>query len=228
MNFKHSLALVLFCFLAQQTAAQSDFTFGLLPAINLNKKLARDIRLNFKIESRQALKQGFFQDNNPLQYNYTLTDLSFLTAKKIGIHEHVAFGYLIRFKENEVIHRTIQQFIFSKKNNGLRLAHRVATDQTYSSSEETTFRLRYRIATEIPLNGDTVDPTEWYIKLNHEYLQSLQNGKYDLETRLIPFFGYMLSPKHKVEVGLDYRLNNFLSGTPSHRFWTSFNWYYSF
>ena len=41
-----------------------------------------------------------------------------------------------------------------------RLAHRVATDQTWTGREPVVLRVRYRISAEVPLTGTTVNPNE--------------------------------------------------------------------
>lgn len=220
--------LLLFVFSFGLTSAQSDFQFGLLPSLNFNKKLPNEIRLNFKLESRQALQQGFFESNNPIAYDYLLTDLSFLGAKKIAINKTVAIGYLIRFREGQMVHRSIQQFIVSNDFSGFRLSHRFTTDQTFEQDQAPIFRVRYRVSSQIALNGLKVDPKEFYLKMNNEYLNAFEGNDYDLEIRVGPFIGYTFSQDKKMELGLDYRLNSFLNHVPSHRFWIGVNWYQSF
>ncbi|MBX2827536.1 MAG: hypothetical protein KTR22_05205, partial [Flavobacteriaceae bacterium] len=80
----------------------------------------------------------------------------------------------------------------------------------------------------IPLNGQSVDPKEFYFKFNHEYLNAWEQNDYDLEIRAVPHLGYKVSKSNKLEFGLDYRLNSFLNTSPSHRFWTVINWYIAF
>ena len=220
------IILFLTCF--QTLSAQSDFQFGLLPSLNFNKSLHNEVKLNFKLESRQALQQGFFRDSNPISYDYILTDLSGLAAKKIAINKTVAIGYLIRFRDGDIVHRSIQQFIISKDYSGLKLAHRFAADQTFQKQQSGIFRLRYRLSSQIALSGLNVDPNELYFKLNNEYLNAFSSGDYDLEIRLMPFLGYVFTNDKKIEIGLDYRLNSFLNDVPSHRFWIGVNWYQSF
>lgn len=107
----------------------------------------------------------------------------------------------------------------------MRLAHRVVADQTFSESEATEYRLRYRLAAEVPLNGQSADAKEFYIKISNEYLNSVQSAEYDLEIRLVPLLGYTVTEKHKIEAGLDYRVNSFLGHNARHSFWISLNWF---
>ncbi len=208
-----------------QGEAQNSYQFGLLPSVNINKKLPKDLTLNFRLESRHELKNGLFNTAGPFDYNYVLTDFSLLVAKKISRATSGALGYLIRVEDGEIVQRSIQQFTVNKNFTGLRLAHRLSIDQTFDQREKTEYRLRYRISTEIPLNGQSVDPGEYYFKLNHEYLNAWQNRQYDLEIRGVPMLGFEFSDTQKIEIGLDYRLSSFLQNGSRQRFWIALNWF---
>ncbi|MEZ4959262.1 MAG: DUF2490 domain-containing protein [Saprospiraceae bacterium] len=205
--------------------AQARYQMGLLPSINLNYKLKSNWSLNFKVESRQLLQNGTFDGGSERDFEYVLTDYSLIAAKKVGLNSRISGGYLFRFREGEAIHRLIQQFTITQRLTQLRLSHRLVTDQTFSAGEPTEYRLRYRLATEIPLNGQSADPKEFYLKISNEYLNSMESGEYDLEIRLVPLLGFAITERHKVEAGLDYRVNSFLNQNARHSFWTSLNWF---
>ncbi len=76
---------------------------------------------------------------------------------------------------------------------------------------------------EIPLNGQTLDPKELFIKVSNEYLNAFQQSEYDLEIRIAGFIGYVFSPKTKLEIGLDNRLDAFIDDRLRNRFWLGFN-----
>ncbi len=228
MNIKVSIYFLLFCLsflFVNRTTAQNTYQFGALPSVNLNKKLRNDWSLNVKIESRQLIRQGEFKGNVDKNYEYVLTDYSIITAKKIGLNSRLAGGYLIRFRDKELVHRIIQQFSIVQKMTSFRLAHRFTGDQTFAPNESPEFRFRYRLTAEIPLNGQSVDPKEFYLKINNEILNSCQNSEYDLEIRTVPLLGYDISDSNKIEIGLDYRLNSFLKGNARNSFWMSLNWF---
>ena len=205
--------------------AQSTYRFGAMPSINLNSKFKNDWSLNFKIESRQLLQSGIFNDNADKNYRYVLTDFSLISAKKIGLNSRLAGGYLIRIEDGELFHRFIQQYIIVQSMTGYRLAHRFLSDQTFSNSEKPEYRIRYRISSEIPLNGESVDPGELYLKVNNEYLNSIQESEYDLEIRLVPLLGFDFTDSFKIETGLDYRVSSFLKDHTRHSFWMSLNFF---
>lgn len=205
--------------------AQSSFQAGTIPSLNFNKKMKNDWSLNSKIESRLVFQRGEFDGDIDNSFNYALTDFSLIGAKKVGLNARIGGGYLIRFREGNVYHRFIQQYVIVQKLTGFRLAHRFLSDQTFSASEEPEFRLRYRITSEIPLNGESVDPGELYLKINNEYINSLQAGAYDLEIRLVPLLGYDITERFKIETGIDYRVNSFLTDDTRHSYWMSLNFF---
>jgi hypothetical protein len=203
--------------------AQSTFQLGGLPSLNFNKKLKNDWSLNSKIESRLLFQQGKINGDVDKNFNYVLTDFSLIGAKKIGLNSRIAGGYLIRLEDGSFYHRFIQQYVIVQKLSQLRLAHRFLTDQTISAIEEPEFRLRYRITSEIPLDGESVDNGEFYLKINNEYINSLQAREYDLEIRFVPLIGFDISERFKIETGLDYRVNSFLTNNTRHSYWMTWN-----
>jgi hypothetical protein len=223
---KSAIIIIIVCLQFLNTvSAQNTYQFGALPSLNLNRKLKKDWSINTKIESRQLLQSGEFNGNADKVYKYVLTDFSLISAKKVGLNSRIAGGYLIRFREGKLVHRFIQQYIIVQRLNAFRLAHRFLGDQTFSTNEKPEFRFRYRITSEIPLNGESVDSGEFYLKINNEYLNSFQDADYDLEIRLVPLLGYDINDNIKIELGLDYRVNSFLNNNTRHSFWTSLNFF---
>jgi len=162
-----------------------------------------------------------------------LSDISMIASRKTGLNTNLGGGYLVRILENQVIHRTIQQFSIVSQYNRFRLAHRFSADQSFNLNPNEEFklkyvqyRLRYRIAAEFPLNGQSVDAREFYLKINNEYLYGWQNSGNDIEIRIVPIIGYNFVDKSKLELGLDYRLDSFLNATTRNSFWLSVNWFF--
>lgn len=201
--------------------AQSNYQMGFLPSLNVNKKLPRDWSLHFKAESRQSLYQSDFF------YKYLQTDLAIMAATRIRLNTRITVGYLLRTDGESLKNRAIQQLSFARRNPFFTLAHRVAMDQTFSSVEATEFRFRYRLSSEIPLEGQFLDTREFFLKVSNEYLNSFQESDYDLEIRGGAFMGYTLFPRTKIELGVDYRADSFIRNTIRNRFWLGLNFYYS-
>jgi len=224
-SFKNVLLLVLLS-IPLPGYAQRAYQFGMLPAVNISTQLPRDIKLNGKIESRQLLRKGDFRiEEQSSGYDYVLTDFSLIAAKKIGLRTSLAAGYLLRVEGDQLIHRTIQHLIVTRSYTSIRLSHRFSADQTFDREEATEFRARYRLAAELPLNGRSADPTEFYLKGSNEYLSAWQGTTYDLEIRLVSVLGYRFTDSKKIELGLDYRLDSFFGTGSRQRFWLVLNWY---
>jgi hypothetical protein len=203
-----------------QTQVQPSILF--LPSVNLNKKLEKDWSLNFKIESRQQVYSG------KTAYEYLFTDFAVAGGKKIAANTRIVGGYLFRLEPEDVAHRAMQQLIIVSKYGRFRCAHRIASDQTFRQQNTPEFRLRYRLSSELPLNGATLDPQELYLKLSNEYLGSVQESQSDLEIRGLGFMGYTLTDKSKLEIGLDYRLDQFFNTPLRNRYFVGINYYLSF
>lgn len=221
MNIRKKFVLVIICLLAFLFGyGQQRIQVGLMPMVNLNKKLKDGYKLNFKTENRQI----FYSKEN-FNFNYQLTDFSLITSKKVGLNNALAGGYLMRFREREdLIHRFIQQFTIVQ-SNALRLAHRFSTDQTFGSSEPLELRVRYRVVAQLSLNGQQLDNKEFYLKLGNEYLNSLQEEEYDLEVRFTAFLGYVITDNNKVEFGIDNRFDSFIFDKLRYRSWVNLGWY---
>src|SRR5690606_33535803 len=122
-------------------------------------------------------------------------------------------------------HRVIQQFSITQRLATSRLAHRFRTDQTFEKDEALQLRLRYRMSWEKALNGLEIDPKEFYLKLNNEYLGVLQDGEGNLEIRGLAAVGYIISDKNQIESGVDYRLENVIDPTPVHKAFLTLGFY---
>lgn len=213
------ISLILFIILPNLIIAQNQNSFGFLPSVNINSKLPKDWFTNFKIDSRQELYKDIFK------YSYKLTELSLGGGKKIGFRTKLAFGYQLSTDSKVVYNTFIQQMSHTKKYQTFILAHRFQTNQTLNKNKAVEYRLRYRLSAEIPLNGQILDPKELFVKVNNEYLNSMQGETYDLEIRIAGFLGFVLSPKTKIEIGIDNRIDSFINNNLRNRLWLGLNIY---
>lgn len=224
LTTKLSALLILFMVLTKLPVT-AQIRGGILPTINYNQRINKLWEANLKLESRHFLFQRnpFMQDH--LDYEYSLSDLSLVVGRKISLSSKLVVGALLRLEPEGVAYRTIQQLIVKSKINTFRVAHRFVADQTFSAQEAPEFRLRYRLSGEIPLSGQQLDVQEFYVKMNVEMLHSLQSKVYDLEFRIIPHLGYVINKQHKIELGLDNRLDSFLGEQTRFTTWFCINWY---
>ena len=204
-------------FLIAKTTGQTNFDSGFLPKIVLSKKLSDATKWVNSIENRNILYDDVYQ------FTYNLVDISTILSLKTSLNQSFNFGYILRFRNSETVHRTFQHYNFVNQLSSLKLGHRLAFEQFYQTKKQTTFRTRYRATLEKPLNGEKVDVKEFYIKFGNEYLYDFS----DLEVRLTPYLGYQISKKDKIEFGFDYRLGNVLHNINEHDLWFRTTWYIS-
>lgn len=222
---RYIAVLFLVVLLSGNVRAQSTYLLGTLPSLNLNKGMSNDWSVNLKTESRIRFLQGEFGNNSTSDLHLQLVDIAVTGSRKTGLNNTLAGGYLIRLRGSQTYHRIMQQFTMVRRFEAFRLAHRFSSDQTFNRDESWELRLRYRITAEIPLNGQSVDPGEFYLKLNNEYLNSWQEGEPGLEIRLVPLAGFEFTDSNKLEIGVDYRLSSFIDGNSRSSFWFNIGWY---
>lgn len=214
--------------MSSSVLGQNSYRTGLLPTINLNQQLEQGWRINYQWQSRWIMAEGLFSEPSKTRFKYSLSDFSVVGGKKIQGNKSLAVGFLLRVVGDEQRFRLLQQYTSVQKFPAFRLGHRLRTDQSWGGEDPATFRLRYRLSFDLPLNGNTTNPNEFYLKLNHEYLGALEKGKISLETRLAPMLGLLITDNNKLETGLDYRYDRVGIPKSRHSFWWAVNWYYSF
>jgi hypothetical protein len=208
--------------------AQASFRVGYLPDLVVSTKVNPDWTIVGATETRIGSPAVPWDELGGESIAHQLTDISVIGARKLGLYTKAAAGYQVRLQGGDIIHRTIQQYTVVTPVQGRRLAHRIASDQTWRPKQDVEVRLRYRIAFDRPLQGESVDRGEFYYKFGNEYLGSLQESEVDLEIRVVPALGYVISDIKKVEVALDYRLSDFTRATGRHTLWTKINAYLKF
>lgn len=204
--------------------AQSRVTLGWLPELSVSYRWAEQWRLTGQIESMQRVWQtdgeGVLRDD----YRYIRTDATLALSFRLGPSSSVAIGNLIRFQGNDFVYRTLQQISFSTRNE-LRLGHRFRTDQSFISGQSTRYRFRYRFSLEVPLKGQSLNEGEWYLIASVEQIAQVQQARWQWEQRQATALGYYVNSKNKVEVGFDYRLDDFIENNGRHRIWTAVSYF---
>lgn len=205
--------------------SQSSYRIGVLPQVNLNIKLADEWRLVVRAETRQQLAFGIYGE--PFEFNYAtnLTDMALLISKRMAGSNSITAGYQLRVTPQKHFHRIIQQYSIINRFTSFRLGHRFAADQTFADNEPVEFRLRYRISLEKALQGQNIDPGEFYLKINQEQLFSIERDNVDLEIRLFPSAGFSINDNNKIEIGIDSRFNSFINSNLRSSYWLGIGWF---
>ncbi|MEX1002327.1 MAG: DUF2490 domain-containing protein [Crocinitomicaceae bacterium] len=226
MNSKHLFFSALFL-ISLSAFAQGGFNAGVLPSLNINKKINPRWKLNTTAASRFYFYQSDFDAEENPHFLYELADFSLLVNNRLSDDQSLSLGYLIRYQNSAFAHRIIQQYTLLSNYFAFRLSHRFSSDQTFQKEEAFQLRLRYRITSEFALMGQSVNEKEFYLKVGNEYLGIYQETL-ALEIRATPFLGYLFTDNNKIELGVDYRLREVISPSRSTRLWCSLNWYLSF
>ena len=210
MHAAHFLLLAVFSALAvlPVRAAHPVARVIMAPDITINYRLSDSYFLNMKTESFHRVMQ-YDQDDSPLwKHSYTGTDIQLFVTRRLSPFHRLALGYQYGYKPDEkASHRIIQQFSLLRRPGNLVLAHRFRTDQTFHHEDPLRIRLRYRISTEIPLQGQSLDPREFFLVLSDELLLSAQDRSYSAENRAVINLGYAFLAGQKIQAGIDYRLS---------------------
>ncbi|MCA1762162.1 MAG: DUF2490 domain-containing protein [Cryomorphaceae bacterium] len=206
-------------------AAQTRTYSGFFPEAQLTYSPTKKLKLVAKVESQHGL---ISQENGENAWEYYLdrTDFQGFAGTSINPFTSVAVGYQYRWDgDGENSHRSIQQIGFVQPKIGLRIGHRIRTDQTFLPTASPEFRVRYRIAFDIPLEGQKVDDGEYYFVASNEAIFGTQSGELKIENRLVGSLGYYFGKKQKLEAGIDYRTDDFLDGGLRQRIWLKAGWY---
>jgi hypothetical protein len=224
---KQILFWILFGFIQAKSFSQQNYRAGTIPQVNINVSIAGNYKLNTKLESRQIFSEKEPGKNSSGRLRYERTDLALVLTRKLSADNTLGAGYLIRLEDGKFAHRFIQQFNHVKKYETIRMAHRVVLDETFRTDEPTEVRLRYRLGLEKALSGRVVDPKEFYAKFNNEYLGILADKETDLEIRASLALGYNASDENKIELGVEYRINEFNQPVRAQQYWLTMGWFLS-
>lgn len=211
--------LIICCCVFTSIVQSQNFSSGWLPKVNLSTKISDNVKWVNSIEARETIY------DQQLNLKHSLIDVTTIGAFDLGVNNKLNIGYLVRFKGDEIIHRFLQHYNWVSLLNDVKVAHRLGFEQFYQNHQTPKYRSRYRATLLKPLNGTEVNDNEYYLKLSNEYVYAFATD--DLEIRVSPYLGHRINKNNKLELGLDYRLSQFLNANPKHRLWLRTTWYIS-
>ncbi|NVJ87059.1 MAG: DUF2490 domain-containing protein [Algoriphagus sp.] len=209
-------------------AQEHVFFTGFFPEVGITKKLKNGNKVNFKIENQEVIFRNSQEQEDRWQFRHYRTDLMAFYDWKVSPLSSLAFGLFYRIQDGTNSYRLIQQFALLDRFRRFRVGHRFRLDQTFTPEESTEYRLRYRLAMDIPLEGDAVDPGERYVVVSTEPIFSLQAGEFGLENRLVLTLGKLISNQQKIEYSVDYRTDGFFQEGFRTRLWAKIGYFYNF
>lgn len=219
---------VCFCFISFLSNAQNNRVYaGLFPEMGLNVPLSEKFTYQVKIESQHGLFSDDLTSDNEFKYFHDRTDLQSFIEYKVTSRIKGAVGYQYRIEGGGNSHRSIQQLAWLNQFRSFRLGSRVRTDQKFSSTISPEYRIRYRAATDIPLQGEKLDDGEKYFLLSGEVIYALQGGKSSIENRLVAGIGHYFNRTKKLELSIDYRTDPYFPNVNRHRIWCKISFYWN-
>jgi len=109
----------------------------------------------------------------------------------------------------------------------IRLGHRLRADQTYEVDKAFLWRLRYRLSTDYPLEGRSIDPSEKYLTGSLETIVGYARPSFEVENRYVVGVGHFFNNKHKLELSIDYRTDDHFNPRFRQRLWSKVSYYWS-
>ena len=208
-------------------AQQKRAIIGLFPEYALSYKLSDNWKLIHKIESQHGLyRRDEELEIDEVNYFHYRTDIQFFASHSLNPVAKVDAGYQLRF-ENGSSHRFIQQYAWINFWKDFRLGHRLRADQTYEEDEAFLWRLRYRLSTDYPLQGGSIDPGEKYLAGSIETIVGYAQPSFEVENRYVIGIGHYFNNKHKLELSIDYRTDDHFNPRFRQRIWTKVSYYWS-
>ncbi|KQC32521.1 hypothetical protein AAU57_03620 [Nonlabens sp. YIK11] len=140
---------------------------------------------------------------------------------EVGFYSQIGIGVMYRelFDDNlpeEV--RFMEQYVYTKKYNQLQLAHRLRWDQRLRG-DRLTHRWRYRLSGSIPLNGNDLNPSEYYVVSHLETLFIAEDGLRPIyEQRVGLGIGRQIGSNYKLQFNTQYRWLDITAATTTSLF----------
>ena len=221
MNLRVLIFAVVFVCPALVVGQDNVFFAGLFPEMAISHSFTKKFQATFKIESQHITYDERLEKGKEWKYEYYRTDFQGFAALKLNPFWKISIGYQYRLDgRNADHHRTIQQVAFVQNAQGIRLGHRLRFDQSYLVlGGNVEARVRYRFSSEFPLEGQVLDPGEFYLLTSNELIFATKGGVSEFENRLVCSVGHYFSKKAKLEAGLDWRIDKLIAFGVRNRLW---------
>lgn len=215
MCFIRKLFCLFFLTVGSCIYSQDNLTAYLQPQFAINYSVATGYSHNFSLSQR-----SYVYREEAFELSARQLDIAHFSKWKVRDDQSLAFGIQYRFREvfeetkdNEL--RLTQQYNHTFKTSAIRYGHRLRSEQRIGP-QRTLHRFRYRFAIDFALQGEKIDLGEPYLILSTEGLLSVANTlepQYD--QRFTGNLGVLVSKKTKIQLGLEYRTENYTRKTES-------------
>lgn len=196
-------------------AQETDFLYQ--PEIRLNYSPENRWSFNFEVTNRNLLgstDESSFKTQHLEFSHFTSYESDFYSKLSLGVKYR---NRALFDSSSSDEFRLTQQYSYQPFYNQVNLGHRIRFEQRFYD-DETVFRMRYRFGIDIPLGGLQLNNKELYTAITTETLYSLSKKSIpELDQRFTASLGKKISDGLKLQLSLEYRLENYLNNL-SNRF----------
>ncbi|ADR22919.1 hypothetical protein MATR_32320 [Marivirga tractuosa] len=187
------------------------------PGISVTKKIDSRWSYNMSISGRQRFTNYGEGESNLKTDRWEIK--SFGTYTLFG-GKKLSLGYMYRTvdpfePESGWEHRITQQFAFITNFGGYRLGNKFRIEQRIRSSVYLT-RLRYAISNDFPLQGESLDPKEFYLIGGNELVYAFNGLGDELENRFSLGIGRLIKGGQKLQFSVQSRYSDLISSNRDH------------
>lgn len=195
------------CLSAHPAAGQSAEGIW-LPEISWNRQLDDLYRVTAQLSAYQRPSE------------LDRLEASFRTDRRLTVRTTLSVGYLVRIGTpvdgaSIAEHRPGAHLTHSLPLRVHRFAQRARLEWRIRDSES-HLRGRYRLSLRTPIRGERLDPGEPYLLIQNEALTRVSGaGAFEtFDNRASLHLGWLLRNTHRIEFGLQHRLEKIGSGDP--------------
>ncbi|SMG46924.1 Protein of unknown function [Marivirga sericea] len=206
-----------FIFIQYQGLAQNSPSLRWEPGVSLTKKIDSRWSYNISLSGRQRFTNFGEGEKNFKTDRWEVK--SFGTYTLFG-RRKLSVGYMYRTvdpfeSETGWEHRITQQFAFITTLGGYRLGNKFRIEQRIRSSNYLT-RIRYAISNDFPLQGESLDPKEFYLIGGNELVYAFNSLGDELENRFSLGIGRLMPGGRKIQFSVASRYSDLISSERDH------------
>ena len=203
----NKLILLLFLLSSSQLFSQFENYLRWEPSVLINFKNDTRWSYNLSIVNRDRFKTPL----NSSEYEHHEMNLfaSYIIDRKKIVTGGIRFRHLDPFDDEPGFENRIsEQIAFINKVGSNRVVHRLRSEQRFKNNNF-DITIRYRPSFDVPLNGTTIDPDEFYFLVYNEIIWQIDNdAPSEFENRITAGLGYYFSRTLKFQADIQYRISD--------------------
>lgn len=189
--------------------AQEKFNGNFEPFIELEYNLTKNFSQEFSIEGRVK-----WYDKKDYMFKAKQLDVAHFSSFQLNNNHDLALGIQYRFEENfggsdENELRLTEEYTYEVERGNTELENRLRVEQRFASTF-TSHRFRYKFEIHQALNPNKFNRNDITLSGNLETLLTIsKTSKAEYEQRIGAELGWPITPYVALEIGIEYRLDDF-------------------